>query len=1091
MPRCECPRWRRVPGYESDDDHADEEEEKFSTRTRQRLADITDVLSSRRWRDLPAIPFTAAPAQRNSRTAAAERAAKIRSYASLVPGPLPAFRVERVCSAVVHETFACNGLTPAGSGENWCVKWCGAKMKEIEYANLMDFQRVNHFPHSTELTRKDTMYRHLDAMAHVFGKEDFDFLPETYVLPEQSEAFRAEYARRQGLWIVKPTNQACGKGIFILRDLADLPLNRSAVVSRYVDNPLLIQGLKFDLRVYVLVTQYEPLRCYIYREGLARFASQPYSTESAHLNDVYRHLTNYSINKSAPNFRENQQLQADNYGHKWSLSALNKHLRCTGVDENLMWSRINDLIVKTLLAVEPSIGTHLRRLEVPQGACFELYGFDILVDDTLKPWILEVNMSPSMATESPLDWQVKSSLLSDAFNLVGVHQADYKAISLSRLELQMRERYRLARLRPPLQRDRGVIFPGLRRRSQASLRSHTGASNSGLLGSRAAPSPISEEPVQLNSLGDGELRFLVRSLQELSRCRNFIPLHPTRSTTECYAVITEARSLRTRKGKLAPAQLLASVLFGPAPVHGTPKLPKALSVKDTASGHDVVVRTQIALAGKIKAVAASRAQAAGRSSPKVGSEHTTSAPASDEEESRSSSSSGLEEEEESSDAEEEDDEEEDDSADKDEDEEVSSDEQDTSSLKVETEPDTVSEPQGSRVSAVGNDAPAHADKIEKPDADAEAQPPASSASVVSQPKDLSQLPMMEYLARICDYCEALEAQDRARLAQSAAFSRLSAFCGWLRRTVMKPELLGADAEGDLIDEIAATCKTCLASMISQQCTAYDLRLADTSQAAKPSSPSSLMRHLPPEFSQDAAIQRTIRTLSSLPDDELEFSVKRKQPNVDFGGMLRALSVAPGDGSGKATASRPYSPLAELLRARQEKRRVDKPPSQKPPSIPDKTSLSPMAAPETSRGVKAPLPSVRSHRSAPSTPDARTHRDSVFPFEATRTRASPFFVKERELLREREPLPMGKRLSSSVDFGALRHVSSLAPKRISRYPSAPSLPELRSDSAETSYSFSGYSKSRPPTRVLSMKDLFSQQSGAKLATPLDDHTTVEL
>jgi len=74
------------------------------------------------------------------------------------------------------------------------------------------------------------------------------------------------------------------------------------VICRYISNPLLVNQHKFDLRIYVLVTSVDPLRIYIYNEGLARFASSPYEMGKNHVKNLYSHLTNYSINKKSDSF---------------------------------------------------------------------------------------------------------------------------------------------------------------------------------------------------------------------------------------------------------------------------------------------------------------------------------------------------------------------------------------------------------------------------------------------------------------------------------------------------------------------------------------------------------------------------------------------------------------------------------------------------------------------------------------------------------------------------------------------------------------------------------------------------------------------
>ena len=69
-----------------------------------------------------------------------------------------------------------------------------------------------------------------------------------------------------------------------------------------------------------------------------------------------------------------------------------------------------------------------------KNICFELLGFDILLDSDMKPWLMEVNLSPSLATESPLDLKIKSSLFLDTMNLVCIHKYDRKKENLNKIK---------------------------------------------------------------------------------------------------------------------------------------------------------------------------------------------------------------------------------------------------------------------------------------------------------------------------------------------------------------------------------------------------------------------------------------------------------------------------------------------------------------------------------------------------------------------------------------------------------------------------------------------------------------------------------
>jgi tubulin polyglutamylase TTLL4 len=90
---------------------------------------------------------------------------------------------------------------------------------------------------------------------------------------------------------------------------------------------------------------------------------------------------------------------------------------------------VKDVIVKTLISVEPHIVSNLNKSSGNKSACFELYGFDILIDETLKPWLLEVNVLPSLSSSSPFDKIVKTLLICDVLTLVGVRGYDKKKVN--------------------------------------------------------------------------------------------------------------------------------------------------------------------------------------------------------------------------------------------------------------------------------------------------------------------------------------------------------------------------------------------------------------------------------------------------------------------------------------------------------------------------------------------------------------------------------------------------------------------------------------------------------------------------------------
>lgn len=381
---------------------------------------------------------------------------------------------ERICIKNVH----CRAGFQK-SEKYWTSLWSKHQNAE-QMKELNCLQKVNHFPASWCIGRKDRLTRTLNSMKRALGANGalFDFHPETFILPGERESLHrlvkteistaisahssgsgkftknfnstSSTSMAGGMWIVKPVASSCGQGITVVTGQQALVLakKKKAVVQRYLARPYLIDGRKFDLRIYVLVSGVDPLRVYIHDEGLTRISTAKYTLKN--LANSYAHLTNYSINKNAPNFKaaefnstgggstDEQQQDGDGAaasgewkdpemeGFKWSLAAFRRWL-CKKEGREVMeqtFDRIFDLCLKTVIAAEGEITPHLHSAAQYRTNCFELFGCDVILDSHLRPHLLEVNVSPSLMGSSPLDKKIKGMVIADTLHIVGMYPHD-------------------------------------------------------------------------------------------------------------------------------------------------------------------------------------------------------------------------------------------------------------------------------------------------------------------------------------------------------------------------------------------------------------------------------------------------------------------------------------------------------------------------------------------------------------------------------------------------------------------------------------------------------------------------------------------
>eukprot|EP00638_Chattonella_subsalsa_P005328 CAMPEP_0117739774 /NCGR_PEP_ID=MMETSP0947-20121206/3960_1 /TAXON_ID=44440 /ORGANISM="Chattonella subsalsa, Strain CCMP2191" /LENGTH=424 /DNA_ID=CAMNT_0005555789 /DNA_START=20 /DNA_END=1291 /DNA_ORIENTATION=- len=311
-------------------------------------------------------------------------------------------------------------------GDDWNVYWAnvytvrGIFNLETGY-RLNDGQFVNHYPNHVELTRKDLMVKNIKRYIKDQQKNpDFnveDFVPVTYHLPSDYSIFVEEFRRSpSSTWIMKPTSKAQGKGIFMVNKLqqikkwstsrwTNVPLKEPYIISKYIEDPLLIGGKKFDLRLYILVTSYRPLRVYQYAHGFARFCSTKYCSDLSELDNPFIHLTNVAIQKQNDDYNSV-------HGGKWHVQHLRLFLEGVwGVEAtNKLFDDMDDIFIHSLKAVQSCM--------INDKHCFECYGYDIIIDQNLKPWLVEINASPSLSCTTTSDRIMKTCLLRDIMDII-------------------------------------------------------------------------------------------------------------------------------------------------------------------------------------------------------------------------------------------------------------------------------------------------------------------------------------------------------------------------------------------------------------------------------------------------------------------------------------------------------------------------------------------------------------------------------------------------------------------------------------------------------------------------------------------------
>uniref|UniRef100_A0A0N4Z0S9 Tubulin polyglutamylase TTLL11 n=1 Tax=Parastrongyloides trichosuri TaxID=131310 RepID=A0A0N4Z0S9_PARTI len=288
-------------------------------------------------------------------------------------------------------------------------KPCNIYWHNVVYSDLRNVIRspssyVNKFPGMTELAKKISLTKSLRSMEQLFPSE-YTFYPQSWIIPAQLNEFREYIKNNETKWFIsKPDDGAQGSGIYLMNKFEDLQSHEDRqLIQEYIINPFLMNDqLKFDFRIYAVLRSINPLSIYVAREGMVRFCTERYKKPMKDKNlNLYSHLTNYSLNKGHNSYKHSNSLKDQIKGSKRLLSTVFHQMEKRGMNTRKLWHNIKIIIVKTVIAMLPEIMLNYEQafhdMDGPQ--CFQIMGFDIMVQDDGTPILLEVNAAPSLTIE--------------------------------------------------------------------------------------------------------------------------------------------------------------------------------------------------------------------------------------------------------------------------------------------------------------------------------------------------------------------------------------------------------------------------------------------------------------------------------------------------------------------------------------------------------------------------------------------------------------------------------------------------------------------------------------------------------------------
>lgn len=308
----------------------------------------------------------------------------------------------------VYEVFSRLGYVSRDGNSDWTVLWTHDypfKTLSEHLSHLKPYQRVNHFPGTGFVTNKVNL-----------ATSKMKFVPKAFKLPGDKEKFLA-YSKEHPdiMWVQKSNTH---RGIEI-KETSELDLTKEGTfLQQFVDKPFLIDGHKFDIGIYTIVTSINPLRVYIIQgEALVRFCPEEYYPFDPKATDKYVVHDNYLPMWKVPSLSDMYQEKGLTF-----KQTLIQYLKSKGIDYKQIWKDMISAIQTVYMEKEHKLIQSASKFRNTHHF-FELVRFDFVLDENFNVYLMEANMSPNMDSgHFPPNKRLYEHVLYNMLRLVGVAQ---------------------------------------------------------------------------------------------------------------------------------------------------------------------------------------------------------------------------------------------------------------------------------------------------------------------------------------------------------------------------------------------------------------------------------------------------------------------------------------------------------------------------------------------------------------------------------------------------------------------------------------------------------------------------------------------